>query len=61
VTDSISLDLHVQGLTLRELHIDRAYLSSQLVRGRDTELEISCRAWPVRQGQQVTKTAFQLD
>jgi len=24
VTDSISLDLHVQGLTLRELHIDRA-------------------------------------
>lgn len=61
VTDSISLDLHVQRLTLRELHIDRAYLSSHLVRDRDAELEISCRAWPVRQGQQFAKTAFQLD
>jgi transposase len=61
VTDSISLDLHVQGLTLRELHIDRAYLSSHLVRERDAELEISCRAWPVRQGSQFAKTAFVLD
>src|ERR671929_911269 len=43
VTDSISLDLHVQGLSLRELHSDRAYLSSHLVRERDDELEISCR------------------
>jgi hypothetical protein len=44
VTHSISLDLHVQGLTLRELHIDRAYLSSRLVQERSDDLEISCRA-----------------
>jgi Transposase DDE domain len=61
VTDSISLDLHVQGLTLRELHIDRAYLSSTLVRERADDLGISCRAWPVRQGPQFAKTAFALD
>jgi hypothetical protein len=61
VTDSISLDLHVQGLSLRELHIDRAYLSSHLVRERDDDLVISCRAWPVRQGTQFAKTAFVLD
>jgi transposase len=61
VTDSISLDLHAQALTLRELHIDRAYLSSHLVRERDETLEISCRAWPVRQGAQFAKTAFVLD
>lgn len=61
VTDSISLDLHAQGLTLRELHIDRAYLSSNLVRERDAALEISCRAWPVRQGNHFAKTAFVLD
>jgi len=61
VTDSISLDLHAQGLSLRELHIDRAYLSSNLVRERDDDLEISCRAWPVRQSPQFAKTAFQLD
>ena len=46
---------------MRELHIDRAYLSSQLVRERDADLEISCRAWPVRQGPQFAKTAFELD
>lgn len=61
VTDSISLDLHVQGLSLRELHIDRAYLSSNLVRERADDLAISCRAWPVRQGAQFAKTAFVLD
>ena len=61
VTDSISLDLHVQGLTLRELHIDRAYLSSRLVQERSDDLEISCRAWPVRNGSQFAKTAFVLD
>jgi hypothetical protein len=61
VTDSISLDLHVQGLRLRELHIDRAYLSSHLVRERDDDLEISCRAWPVYNGPHFAKTAFVLD
>jgi len=61
VTDSISLDLHAQGLTLRELHIDRAYLSSHLVRERDDELLILCRAWPVHNGPHFAKTAFVLD
>jgi Transposase DDE domain len=61
VADSISLDLHVQGLTLWEIHIDRAYLSSNLVRERDDDLEISCRAWSVRQSPHFAKTAFELD
>ena len=61
VTDSISLDLHVQGLRLRELHIDRAYLSSNLVRERDDDLEISCKAWPVHNGPHFAKSAFVLD
>jgi hypothetical protein len=56
VTDSISLDLHVQGLT-----IDRAYLSSHLVRERDDDLLISCKAWPVHNGPHFAKTAFVLD
>jgi DDE family transposase len=61
VTDSISLDLHVQGLRLRELHIDRAYLSSRLVAERDDDLYISCKAWPVHTGPHFAKTAFVLD
>ena len=61
VTDSISLDLHVQGLRLRELHIDRAYLSSRLVAERDDDLYISCKAWPVHNGPHFAKTAFVLD
>ncbi len=61
VTDSISLDLHVQGLTLRELHSDRAYLSSHLVRERDDDLVIACKAWPVEGGPHFAKTAFVLD
>jgi hypothetical protein len=61
VTDSISLDLHVQRLTLRELHIDRAYLTSKLVAERDDELYISCKAWPVHNGPYFAKTAFVLD
>jgi DDE family transposase/transposase-like protein DUF772 len=61
VTDSISVDLHVQGLKLRELHIDRAYLTSRLVRERDEDLLISCKAWPVHNGPHFAKTAFVLD
>jgi Transposase DDE domain len=61
VTDSISLDLHVQGLTLRELHIDRADLSSNLVRERDDDLLICCKAWPVHNRPHFAKTAFVLD
>jgi hypothetical protein len=32
------------------LHIDRAYLSSPLVRERPANLTIYCKAWPVRNG-----------
>jgi transposase len=61
VTDSIVADLAVQHLTLRELHIDRAYLSSRLVQERADELAIYCKAWPVRRGPTFAKTAFLLD
>ena len=63
VTDAIAADLAAQGATLAELHIDRAYLSSALVRARPPELAIYCKAWPVRPGpgDHVAKTAFHLD
>src|SRR5438552_1901562 len=38
VTEAISEDLERQKATLKELHIDRAYLSSHLVRERSDEL-----------------------
>ena len=47
VTTEINADLERQLVTLKELHIDRAYLSSHLVRERSDELEIYCKAWPV--------------
>src|SRR6266567_7438974 len=37
VTETISADLERQQVVLKELHIDRAYLSSQLVRERGDE------------------------
>jgi len=61
VTDAIAADLAVQGATLAELHIDRAYLGSALVRDRSPALTIYCKAWPVRQGDHFAKTAFRLD
>jgi hypothetical protein len=61
VTDAIAADLAAQQATLSELHIDRAYLSSRLVRERPPDLAIYCKAWPVRSGAQLTKAAFQLD
>ncbi len=48
-------------LYLKELHIDRAYLSSHLVRERSDELVIYCKAWLVRQGKRFHKQAFLLD
>ena len=48
VTSDISADLEAAGLTLAELHIDRAYLSSALVRDRGPDLAIFCKAWRVR-------------
>ena len=61
VTEAIAADLHAQQATLQELHIDRAYLSSRLVRERSEELHVYCKAWPVRNGNRFLKTAFQLD
>ena len=61
VTEAISVDLEQQGACLKELHIDRAYLSSHLVRERSAELEIYCKAWPVRGGKRFHKQAFTLN
>jgi hypothetical protein len=61
VTDAIRADLACQHVQVRELHIDRAYLSSTWVRERPADLDISCKAWPVRNGSRFPKTAFELD
>jgi transposase len=61
VTQAISEDLSRQEVCLQELHIDRAYLSSHLVRERRADLAVYCKAWPVRQSKHFTKQAFTLD
>ncbi|MBO0791197.1 MAG: IS5/IS1182 family transposase, partial [Ktedonobacteraceae bacterium] len=61
VTEAISVDLDRQGACLKELHIDRAYLSSHLVRERSDELEVYCKAWPVRISKRFHKQVFSLD
>ena len=61
VTDAIASDLAAQKHTLKELHIDRAYLASTLVQQRAEEMAIFCKAWPVRQGPYFPKSAFALD
>jgi len=61
VTEALSADLDRQNVQLKELHIDRAYLSSHLVREREASLQIYCKAWPVRQGPRFSKQAFHLD
>ena len=61
VTEAISEDLASQGASLKELHIDRAYLSSHLVHERSEDLDIYCKAWPVREGQHFPKQTFALD
>lgn len=62
VTESISADLDAQHARLVELHIDRAYLASSLVRDRSDDLVIYCKAWRVRNtGGRFAKTEFRLD
>ena len=61
VTEAIVADLRHQAARLGELHIDRAYLSSTLVRERPDDLALFCKAWPVRNGDRFPKTAFLLD
>jgi len=48
VTGDIAAGLDAAGLRLAELHIDRAYLSSAMVRDRGDERAIFCKAWRVR-------------
>lgn len=62
VTGDIAADLDAAGLRLAELHIDRAYLSSGLVRDRGPDLAIFCKAWRVRNtGGRFPKGQFTLD
>jgi hypothetical protein len=61
VTSALHSDLQAQQVSLSELHIDRAYLSSAWVRERCESLQVYCKAWPVRNGPYFQKTAFVLD
>src|SRR6266567_4394751 len=62
VTDSITADLDAAGRALSELHIDRAYLASDLVRDRGPDLAVYCKAWRVRNAAgRYPKTDFALD
>jgi transposase len=61
VTEAIVADLDRQAARLDELHIDRAYLSSALARKRPVGLAPFCKAWPVRNGDRLPKTAFAPD
>jgi hypothetical protein len=61
VTKEIDADLEQQEVCLKELHIDRGYLSSHFVRERSDDLDIYCKAWPVREGKRFSKQAFSLD
>jgi transposase len=60
-TDAVLADLDRQAVRLSEVHIDRGYLSSALVRQRPPELAIYCKAWAVHNGGRFSKTAFVLD
>jgi hypothetical protein len=61
VTADLATDLNAQHVTLSELHLDRAYLTSHWVRERTPSLAIYCKAWPVRNRHGFPKTAFSLD
>ena len=62
VTDAITADLDAAGWRLSELHIDRAYLPSALVRDRGPDLAIFCKAWRVRNASgRFAKDQFSID
>lgn len=61
VTSELDVDLKAQKVNIIELHIDRAYLSSSWVKQRSLDLEIFCKAWPVRNGSLFNKTDFVLN
>ncbi len=60
-TDEIAADLAHQQTSLVELPLDRASLSSSLVRERPDALAIYCKAWPVRNRRGFPQTQFTLD
>jgi hypothetical protein len=55
VTGDSAADLAAQDLTLVELHIDRAYLASTMVRERGQDLAIYCKAWRVANAGRFTR------
>ncbi len=61
VTEALAADLQKPKVMLEQLHIDRAYLNSTLVRERGPELKIICKAWPVRNGSRFHKSSFTLN
>lgn len=62
VTGDITADLEAAGWRLAELHIDRACLSSALVRDRGPHLAVFCKAWRVRNtGGRFAKDQFSID
>jgi transposase len=62
VAGDVVADLEAAGRHLSELHIDRAYLSSALVRDRGPDLAIFCKAWRVRNASgRFAKDQFTLD
>jgi hypothetical protein len=61
VTQPIETDLKSQKIQLKELQIDRAYLTSHLVKQRSEDLTIVCKSWRVQNGQLFDKTGFVLD
>ena len=60
-TLDLEVDLKRQQVQLHELHIDRAYLSSHWVKERSEQLQIFCKAWPVRNSGRFDKNAFVFD
>jgi hypothetical protein len=61
VAEAITADLAAQAVTPAEWHLDRAYLSSTLVRERDDAVAIYCKAWRVTNRGRFAKPAFVLD
>ena len=45
-------------VSLSELHSVLAYLRSQVVRERPPDLAMYCKAWPVRNGDRIPRTAI---
>lgn len=60
-TLALEADLDHQGCAIAELHIDRGYLASPLVRERPPDRRIVGKPWPVHNGDRFPKTAFVLD